>query len=179
MLAFYGKSMLAFYGKRNKRALSFLCNCLIFLRHEIMHVEFFLRKKAIYRGKIKLQKKNPNVEKIQLCPRHNLDLGETKKSFDSMGNAFLCISLVFLRYEIMPKCWKYRPQDRPTFTELSDFLWQLEHEGSTYVNIEPLMTAPPSLPPKEGRTMFLKVSSLFIGCVLIVTFFLNYEYVYS
>ena len=79
----------------------------------------------------------------------------------------------------MLKCWKYRPQDRPTFPELSDFLWQLEHEGSTYVNIEPLMTAPPSLPPKEGRTMFIRVSSLFIGCVLIVTFFLNYAYVYS
>ena len=101
-----------------------------------------------------------------------MDLAETKKIFDFVDNAFLCIFLVFLRYEIMLKCWKYRPQDRPTFTELSEFLWQLEHEGNTYVNIEPLMTAPPSLPPKEGRIMFLGVSSLLIGCVLIVTFFL-------
>ena len=67
----------------------------------------------------------------------------------------------------MMKCWRYRPQDRPTFAELSMFLWQLEHEGNTYVNTEPLITSS-SLSPHEGRTISFGVSSLFLGFLFTV-----------
>ncbi|CAB4025383.1 Hypothetical predicted protein [Paramuricea clavata] len=43
------------------------------------------------------------------------------------------------RYEIMLKCWSHLPEDRPSFKELSKCLWDLEHDGSTYVNVESLM----------------------------------------
>ena len=39
----------------------------------------------------------------------------------------------------MLKCWSHLPKDRPTFTELSDKLWNLEHEEKTYVNLDSLM----------------------------------------
>ncbi|CAB4040441.1 tyrosine kinase, partial [Paramuricea clavata] len=42
-------------------------------------------------------------------------------------------------YEIMLKCWSHLRKDRPTFTELSDKLWNLEHEEKTYVNLDSLM----------------------------------------
>jgi hypothetical protein len=36
----------------------------------------------------------------------------------------------------MLKCWNHLPENRPTFTELSKYLWDLEHNGNTYVNVE-------------------------------------------
>ncbi|XP_046848279.1 fibroblast growth factor receptor-like isoform X2 [Xenia sp. Carnegie-2017] len=42
-------------------------------------------------------------------------------------------------YTIMLKCWSHVPEDRPSFTELSKELWDLEHKGNTYVNVESLM----------------------------------------
>ncbi|XP_046848304.1 uncharacterized protein LOC124441866 isoform X2 [Xenia sp. Carnegie-2017] len=42
-------------------------------------------------------------------------------------------------YTIMLKCWSHIPEDRPSFTELSKELWDLEHKGNTYVNVESLM----------------------------------------
>ncbi|CAB4017538.1 TK kinase, partial [Paramuricea clavata] len=42
-------------------------------------------------------------------------------------------------YEIMLKCWSHLPKDRPTFTELSDKLWDLEHKEKPYVNLDSLM----------------------------------------
>jgi hypothetical protein len=35
----------------------------------------------------------------------------------------------------MLKCWSYLPKDRPTFHELTNKLWDLEHTGTTYVNL--------------------------------------------
>jgi hypothetical protein len=39
----------------------------------------------------------------------------------------------------MLKCWSYLPKDRPTFHELTNKLWDLEHTGTTYVNLPGLM----------------------------------------
>jgi hypothetical protein len=39
----------------------------------------------------------------------------------------------------MLKCWSHLPKDRPTFTELSDKLWDLEHKEEPYVNLDSLM----------------------------------------
>ena len=39
----------------------------------------------------------------------------------------------------MLKCWSHLPEDRPSFTELSKCLWDLEHVGNTYVNVESLV----------------------------------------
>ena len=39
----------------------------------------------------------------------------------------------------MLKCWSHLPKDRPSFKELSKCLWDLEHDGNTYVNVESLM----------------------------------------
>ncbi|CAB3983171.1 platelet-derived growth factor receptor alpha isoform X1 [Paramuricea clavata] len=42
-------------------------------------------------------------------------------------------------YEIMVRCWSHLPKDRPTFSALSDKLWDLEHNENTYVNVDSLM----------------------------------------
>lgn len=55
----------------------------------------------------------------------------------------------------MLKCWSYRPGDRPSFAELSKLLWKLEHEGNTYVNIEPLLESLPLPAAGEGKTFFI------------------------
>ncbi|XP_028415315.1 uncharacterized protein LOC114538353 isoform X3 [Dendronephthya gigantea] len=39
-------------------------------------------------------------------------------------------------YEIMLKCWNHLPEERPSFSELTKCLWDLEHGGNTYVNVE-------------------------------------------
>ena len=39
----------------------------------------------------------------------------------------------------MLKCWSHLPKDRPTFGELTKKLWDLEHTGSSYVNLERLL----------------------------------------
>ena len=39
----------------------------------------------------------------------------------------------------MLKCWSHLPKDRPTFDELTKTLWDLEHTGSNYVNLERLL----------------------------------------
>ncbi|XP_028415303.1 uncharacterized protein LOC114538347 isoform X2 [Dendronephthya gigantea] len=42
-------------------------------------------------------------------------------------------------YEIMSKCWSHLPQDRPTFGELYDKLWELQNKGRIYVNVDSLV----------------------------------------
>ena len=39
----------------------------------------------------------------------------------------------------MLKCWSHLPKDRPTFDELTKKLWDLEHTGNNYVNLERLL----------------------------------------
>lgn len=39
----------------------------------------------------------------------------------------------------MSKCWNHLPQDRPTFAELFDELWELRNKGRIYVNIDGLV----------------------------------------
>lgn len=39
----------------------------------------------------------------------------------------------------MSKCWNPLPEDRPTFAELYDELWELRNKGNIYVNIDGLM----------------------------------------
>jgi hypothetical protein len=39
----------------------------------------------------------------------------------------------------MVRCWSHLPKDRPTFAELSDRLWDLEHNEKSYVNLDSIM----------------------------------------
>ena len=39
----------------------------------------------------------------------------------------------------MLSCWRQLPKERPTFDELHKKLWELEHDGNPYVNLDTLM----------------------------------------
>ena len=52
----------------------------------------------------------------------------------------------------MLKCWNHLPEDRPSFSELSKCLWDLEHTGSTYVNLDSLVQQ--SVDDRDGKRLF-------------------------
>ena len=53
----------------------------------------------------------------------------------------------------MLKCWSHLPKDRPTFGELSKKLWDLEHTGNNYVNLERLLQQSIDSKGKENDTL--------------------------
>ena len=59
----------------------------------------------------------------------------------------------------MLKCWSHIPEDRPSFTELSKELWDLEHKGNTYVNVESLMKQ--SMEDDQGKkNLYILIKSV-------------------
>ena len=39
---------------------------------------------------------------------------------------FVANNVLFIRYQIMLKCWEENPSDRPTFTKLKDMMKEIE-----------------------------------------------------